>query len=454
MSSTLSPTVTPMIALALQQLRQPPAEQVVAFELDVGERHDLREERVDAGEPGEHVAELVLLLLREGVEPVDGRLHHRVDPLVVLLRVGEQQADHRLDLLAAQHVERAELGVGVVEEVRVGRRGDGAHVPGSERLLDRLGRVAEVEHERAGLVGVRAVQAGQRLDGGETGEGLVDVHRVELRLVEAGLVLLGDDEDLPVVGVEPGRRLRLGEPVDPRLGPLLPLVVELAGEGAQHADVADAVLGAVLVERPLVPQGVEPGGGDHHRLRLAADLGGDVVAEVVDDHVGALGEVVLVQRDEPGDGGAGAGLVELGVVGDRLVDLEVGVVGDVVGEHVVDEALLDRLAHRVQVERLVLARLAPPPEQLERAALRGGGEREERHVRLPPAGVDLLGEEVLHRVGHLVDQRHLRRLGRRELRRLGGGRRRRAAAEHLLHLLGGVAGLRGVGLVDDHRVAA
>lgn len=147
---------------------------------------------------------------------------------MVLLGVGEQQADHRLDLVAAQHVERAELGVGVIEVVRVGRRGDGLHVPGGERLLDRLGGVAEVEHERAGLVGVRAVQAGEGLDGGETGEGLVDVHRVELRLVEAGLVLLGDDEDLPLVGIEPGGRLRLGEPVHSRLGPLLSFVLELA----------------------------------------------------------------------------------------------------------------------------------------------------------------------------------------------------------------------------------
>ncbi len=65
--------------------------------------------------------------------------------------------------------------------------------------------------------------------------------------------------------------------------------------------------------------------------------------------------------------------------------------------------------------------VAPLPEQLERAALRGGGEGEERHVRLPPAGVDLLGEEVLHRIGHLVDQRDLGRFGRREQRRLGGG---------------------------------
>ena len=134
--------------------------------------------------------------------------------------------------------------------------------------------------------------------------------------------------------------------------------------------------------------------------------------------VGALGEVVFVEGDEAGDRGAGAGLVELGVVGDRLVDLEVGVVGDVVGEHVVDEALLDRLAHRVQVERLVLAGVGVAlPEQLEGAALGGGSEGEERHVRLLAAGGDLLGEAVLHRVGHFVDQRRLGGFGGGELGR-------------------------------------
>jgi hypothetical protein len=85
--------------------------------------------------------------------------------------------------------------------------------------------------------------------------------------------------------------------------------------------------------------------------------------------------------------------------------------------------------------------------------LGGGGEGEERHVRLPPAGGDLLGETVLHRVGHLVHEGGLGSFRQRELRRFGlngvG-----AAAQHLLHLLGGVAGLGGVGLVDDDRVAA
>ena len=55
------------------------------------------------------------------------------------------------------------------------------------------------------------------------------------------------------------------------------------------------------------------------------------------------------------------------------------------------------------MERLVLARLAAPPEQLERAARGSRCEREERHVRLATASLDLGGEEILHRIGRLVD---------------------------------------------------
>ena len=63
------------------------------------------------------------------------------------------------------------------------------------------------------LGGVGAVEPRQGLHGVEPGERLVDVHRVELRLVEAGLVLLGDHQDLLLVGVELVGGLGLGEAV-------------------------------------------------------------------------------------------------------------------------------------------------------------------------------------------------------------------------------------------------
>jgi len=73
--------------------------------------------------------------------------------------------------------------------------------------------VAEVEDECVGLVGVDPVEPRQGLDRGQPDEDLVDEHRVEERLVIAGLELLGHDED-PELGLgEAGRRLALGEAV-------------------------------------------------------------------------------------------------------------------------------------------------------------------------------------------------------------------------------------------------
>ena len=164
---------------------------------------------------------------------------------------------------------------------------------------------------------------------------------------------------------------------------------------------------------------------------------GDLGAEVLDDHLGLLRQLVRVQGDELGDRRLGLAGVELGVVGDRLLDVPVRLVGDVVGEHVEDEALLDRLAHRVQVERhMPPGRRVVAAEQLQRACLRRGGEGEERQVRLLAPGGRRSGQRILGLVDRLVGVRLL------------------ADAEHRLHRGGRVAGLRGVRLVDDHGVPA
>lgn len=52
-------------------------------------------------------------------------------------------------------------------------------------------------------------------------------------------------------------------------------------------------------------------------------------------------------------GCGGISLIDFRVIGRGVRQLEVSRVGDVVGEHVEDEALLDGLAHRVEVERSV-----------------------------------------------------------------------------------------------------
>ena len=206
-----------------------------------------------------------------------------------------------IDLVGAQHPELVERVAGVVQQVRVRRRGDGLAVVRLERGRDLFGVVDEVEDEGAVLVGVGAVQPGERLHGGETGQRLVDVHGVELWLVEAGLELLGHDHDLVLVGVEPLCGLRLGELVALGFRDGVAAVERYGvGERDEHAEVV-AVVGDVGAQRFPEPNSVRPRRADHHRLRLAGDLLRDVGAEVLHDDLGLLGEVVLVESHEPGD---------------------------------------------------------------------------------------------------------------------------------------------------------
>ena len=107
------------------------------------------------------------------------------------------------------------------------------------------------------------------------------------------------------------------------------------------------------------------------------------LAEVLDHDLGLLGDVVRMQAHEPRQGPGRLALVHLGIVLDGLDQPVVGLVGRVVLEHVEDEALLDGLAHGVEVEGLGLAVGPRPAEDLQRLVLGRGREGEEADVGLP-----------------------------------------------------------------------
>ena len=145
-----------------------------------------------------------------------------------------------------------QISMRVPEQVRVGRDRLGALEPRGERLLDVLGLVAEVEHERVGLLRLDPVEPGEGLHGVEAAEHLVDVHGVQQWLVEPSLELLCDDQHLVVVGVELLRGLRVRERIHARLSEGVAGVEDLAGERHQRRHIAVFVLGDVLVDRLLV----------------------------------------------------------------------------------------------------------------------------------------------------------------------------------------------------------
>jgi len=76
-----------------------------------------------------------------------------------------------------------------------------------------------------------------------------------------------------------------------------------------------------------------------------------VHAEVLDDDLGLLRDVRLVEADKAGKGGGGLALGQLGILAEPVREPVVGVVGRVAAQHVEDVALFDGLPHRVEVER-------------------------------------------------------------------------------------------------------
>jgi len=112
------------------------------------------------------------------------------------------------------------------------------------------------------------------------------------------------------------------------------------------------------------------------------------------------------------------------------------------------KALFYRLAHGVDVERdPVTGLLAVSAEHLQGTALGRRGEGEEAQVVLLAADGGFARKRILRGVSEFRAV-HVRLLGGEVFSQNPAG------AEDLLHLLRGLAGLGGVGLVHEHCVAA
>ena len=228
---------------------------------------------------------------------------------------------------------------------------------------------------------MRPVQARQGLHCLDAGQRLVHVHGVQQRLVVAGLELVRAHQEAVGILPEPRGDLRRGQAVQRRLGHLRSAQLVLAGEGDQRLTAALA-LGQVVADGVVVLDRALDAVGDHHRPCRAADLvlRQHLVVEVVDHDLGLEADRVVAPLHEAAQLPLRLAGVELRVVLYRLGELVVAGHRRVVGQHVQDEPLLDRLLHGVAVEgvmpdRAVRLRVRGP-EDLQRLVLGRGRERE------------------------------------------------------------------------------
>ena len=138
----------------------------------------------------------LVVALKRG-EPRHRRIERRVHRLVVGCALAplrlEIDGAKPLDLLTKIDSRRVEFsldrvhagGIDLLAHLR-------AFVIRLERLADFLAVVREIEDERVFLEGMDTVQPRQCLNRLDAGQALVDVHRVQKRLVESSLILLRD----------------------------------------------------------------------------------------------------------------------------------------------------------------------------------------------------------------------------------------------------------------------
>ena len=343
-----------------------------------------------------------------------------------------------------------ELGLEVEDQVGIGGFGQlGGGVVGLEGGEDGVGFVDEIHHIGGVLTRIAAVEAGEGLHRLDAIEAAIHIHAAEQRLVKAGLELVGHQQDLVAAalerladvalepGVEGGTALR--EALGADLG-----VAHLATESHQGAKGITLVRD-VLVDGELPAHGLLARAHHHHRLGLAIEQRPDVPAEVFHHDLHLLGDVVGVEL-HPAHQFLEGGIALHFFAGEALAflgELEGELVGGVVLQHIEDELFLDRLAHRIHVEgrRQVagtgrLSGVRPAAEQLQRLGLGRGGEGHVGDAAAAGAGGHVGGEQVV--------DRHLAAIS--QVGQFGGG-------EHLAQFEGGVAGLRAVGLIGDHREA-
>ena len=193
--------------------------------------------------------------------------------------------------------------------------------------------------------------------------------------VEAGLGLVGCDQEAVCRLVEGFRRLRLREAVHVGLGAVPPAVRNGSRKRDQRLPRI-AALGEILVDGEPVADGVQPRSGDDHRLGPVADLALYLRRKMLEADPHLPADRVRVQLDKGFEQVFGLFAVVVRIVLDLLEQPPVGCVGAVIVQHIEDKTLLDRLPHAVEVERLELPVGALSAEQFQRLGFRCRGKGE------------------------------------------------------------------------------
>ena len=262
------------------------------------------------------------------------------------------------DIIRVKNGVRIDLCLQIIDRRRrYGSGKQGGRIIRCKRSLDVLICIHKVQHE--GLLLKRradTVQAGKRLNGGNALQFLENIHSAELRLVEPGLILVGNQQHLVVVLVEFLCQPILRETVHGslRIFGIIVRKLHLAGESDQRLDIGVAFFLSVILKCLAVFDRTLSGSGDDHCFCHTTEFRHNRSAEMLHNDLYTLCNVCFVQFHKTGNLSFRISSLAAGIFFDFLVQLIEGIVSGVVLKHVQNKSFLDGLLHGVDVKCLSL----------------------------------------------------------------------------------------------------
>jgi len=324
----------------------------------------------------------------------------------------------------------------VVEQVGVGGFAeDRPLVIRLEGFLNIFGVVGKVEHKGFGLAGANPVEPREGLHRMQAFEAFIHIHGVQQGLIEAGLEFFGHNQNPVFIQLEGGGGLRFGDAVHAALGIFNPAIFDGAREGHQRPE-GIAMLLQVGIYRLFVAHGVQPGTGDDHCFGVPPNAPLHLPDKMLHNHFGFFANGVFVQIHKRHQQTGGFAAIIGGVILDLFEQAPVRFEGGVVLQHVEDEIFFNGLPHGVQAERRRGAARVAGAKQFQGCGFGGGSKGKVAGIgQLPPAAnfsQDAVFDVIFSRGGILLF-----------------GFFQAAGSQHGAEVAGGLARLRGVGLIND-----
>ena len=246
------------------------------------------------------------------------------------------------------------------------------------------------------------VQAGKRLHCIYTAQLFQHIHGAEFRLVETNLILVCHQQDIILVPIKDFRQLILGKAVHARFGVFNTINFYLAGERHQCFYILIIMPGDIILKRLTILHSSLAGCRDNHCFCLPAKFLHDSGTEMLDNDIDALVDIVVKQINIPRNLPLGGNRLHLRVIFNGLVQLVVGLVFDIILQHIKDITLLDSLLHAVQVERLIhgmpVCINTFTTKQAQCHRLGRGSKGKDRHIGSLAVALDFILDSIL-RIG-------------------------------------------------------